>query len=32
VELGIGDDLMRLSVGLEDPADLKDDLSQAFAA
>jgi O-succinylhomoserine sulfhydrylase len=31
-ELGIGDDLMRLSVGLEDPEDLKEDLSQAFSA
>jgi O-succinylhomoserine sulfhydrylase len=30
--LGIGDDLMRLSVGLEDPEDLKEDLSQAFSA
>jgi len=31
-ELGIGDGLLRLSVGLEDPEDLKEDLSQAFGA
>ena len=31
-ELGIGDGLVRLSIGLEDPEDLKEDLSQAFAA
>jgi O-succinylhomoserine sulfhydrylase len=29
--LGIADDLLRLSVGLEDPADLLEDLDQAFA-
>lgn len=28
--MGIGDNLLRLSVGLEDPADLVDDLDQAF--
>jgi cystathionine beta-lyase/cystathionine gamma-synthase len=28
--LGIGDGLLRLSVGLEDPIDLQDDLKQAF--
>ncbi len=28
---GIGDDLIRLSVGLEDPGDLCDDLAQALA-
>jgi cystathionine beta-lyase/cystathionine gamma-synthase len=27
---GIGDDLIRLSVGLEDPEDLGDDLRQAL--
>ena len=31
-ELGIGDSLVRLSVGLEDPEDLKEDLSQALGA
>jgi O-succinylhomoserine sulfhydrylase len=30
--LGIGDALVRLSVGLEDPEDIKDDLERAFAA
>jgi cystathionine gamma-lyase len=30
-EVGIGDGLIRLSVGLEDPRDLIDDLDQAFA-
>ena len=29
-ELGIGDGLLRLSVGLEDPADLCEDLEQAL--
>jgi cystathionine beta-lyase/cystathionine gamma-synthase len=29
--LGIGDGLVRLSVGLEDVEDIKDDLSQALA-
>ncbi len=29
-ELGIGDDLIRLSVGLEDPEDLVEDLDQAL--
>ena len=29
--LGIADDLLRLSVGLEDPADLIEDLDQALA-
>jgi O-succinylhomoserine sulfhydrylase len=31
-ELGIGDGLLRLSVGLEDPADLCEDLEQALRA
>ncbi len=31
-ELGIDDGLIRLSVGLEDPADLKEDLDRALAA
>ncbi|MDH3476100.1 MAG: O-succinylhomoserine sulfhydrylase [Rhodospirillales bacterium] len=31
-ELGIGDGLVRLSVGLEDPEDIKADLAQALAA
>jgi len=31
-EMGISDDLVRLSVGLEDLEDLKDDLNQALAA
>jgi O-succinylhomoserine sulfhydrylase len=30
-ELGIGEGLIRLSVGLEDPADLMADLDQALA-
>lgn len=30
--LGISDSLVRLSVGLEDPADVMDDLERAFAA
>jgi O-succinylhomoserine sulfhydrylase len=30
--LGISDGLVRLSVGLEDPADLEDDLAQAIAS
>ena len=30
-ELGIGDNLIRLSVGVEDIEDLKEDLAQAFA-
>ncbi len=30
--LGIDDGMVRLSVGLEDPDDVQDDLSQAFAA
>ena len=29
--LGIGDGMVRLSVGLEDPEDLREDLAQAFA-
>ncbi len=29
---GLGEDLIRLSVGLEDPADIADDLSQALRA
>jgi cystathionine beta-lyase/cystathionine gamma-synthase len=29
--LGIGDALVRLSVGVEDVADLRDDLAQALA-
>jgi O-succinylhomoserine sulfhydrylase len=31
-ELGIGEGLLRLSVGLEDPEDLKEDLAQALEA
>jgi O-succinylhomoserine sulfhydrylase len=31
-ELGIGEGLLRLSVGLEDPEDLKEDLAQALGA
>ncbi|MEM1019764.1 MAG: O-succinylhomoserine sulfhydrylase [Pseudomonadota bacterium] len=31
LELGITEDMLRLSVGLEDPADLMDDLSQALS-
>jgi O-succinylhomoserine sulfhydrylase len=31
-ELGIGGGLVRLSVGLEDPLDLQDDIAQALAA
>lgn len=30
--LGLDDGMVRLSVGLEDPADVRDDLDQAFAA
>jgi O-succinylhomoserine sulfhydrylase len=30
--LGIDDGMVRLSVGLEDPADLEDDLDQALKA
>ena len=30
--LGIGDALVRLSVGIEDVEDLRDDLAQALAA
>ncbi|MBM3602125.1 MAG: O-succinylhomoserine sulfhydrylase [Alphaproteobacteria bacterium] len=30
--LGIGDGMLRLSVGLEDPADLEEDLARALAA
>jgi cystathionine beta-lyase/cystathionine gamma-synthase len=30
--MGIGDNMLRLSVGLEDPADLLRDLDQAFRA
>ena len=30
-EMGITDGMLRLSVGLEDPADLIDDLDQALA-
>lgn len=30
--LGLDDGMVRLSVGLEDPADVQDDLEQAFAA
>ncbi|MBA4041464.1 MAG: O-succinylhomoserine sulfhydrylase [Sphingobium sp.] len=32
VEMGIGDGMLRINVGLEDPADLIDDLDQALAA
>jgi O-succinylhomoserine sulfhydrylase len=31
-EFGIGDDMLRLSVGLEDPQDVIDDLRQALKA
>ncbi len=31
-EIGIGDGMLRLSVGLEDTADLKADLARGFAA
>jgi O-acetylhomoserine (thiol)-lyase len=31
-EAGVGEELVRLSIGLEDPQDLTDDLSQALAA
>jgi len=31
-EAGIGEGMIRLSVGLEDPADLLDDLAQALRA
>jgi O-succinylhomoserine sulfhydrylase len=30
--MGIGDNMLRLSVGLEDPADLMGDLDQGFRA
>jgi cystathionine beta-lyase/cystathionine gamma-synthase len=30
--MGIGDNMLRLSVGLEDPADLMGDLERAFRA
>ncbi len=30
--MGIGDNMLRLSVGLEDPADLMEDLDRAFRA
>ncbi|MEC9207507.1 MAG: PLP-dependent transferase, partial [Pseudomonadota bacterium] len=30
--IGIDDGMVRLSVGLEDPLDVRDDLEQAFAA
>jgi len=30
--LGLDDGMVRLSIGLEDPADVQDDLDQAFAA
>ena len=30
--LGLDDGMVRLSIGLEDPADVRDDLDQAFAA
>ena len=29
---GVGEELVRLSIGLEDPQDLTDDLNQALAA
>jgi O-acetylhomoserine (thiol)-lyase len=29
---GVGEELVRLSIGLEDPQDLTDDLAQALAA
>jgi O-acetylhomoserine (thiol)-lyase len=29
---GVGEELVRLSIGLEDPQDLTDDLGQALAA
>ena len=29
---GVGEELVRLSIGLEDPQDLIDDLAQALAA
>jgi O-succinylhomoserine sulfhydrylase len=32
VKLGISDGVIRLSVGLEDPEDLKDDLTRALSA
>ena len=32
VKAGVGEELVRLSIGLEDVADLTDDLSQALAA
>ena len=31
-EMGIGEGMLRLSIGLEDPADLIDDLDQALKA
>jgi len=31
-EMGVGDGMLRLNVGLEDPADLIADLDQALAA
>jgi O-succinylhomoserine sulfhydrylase len=31
-ELGVTDGMLRLSVGLEDPADIADDLRQALKA
>ena len=31
-KLGITDGVIRLSVGLEDPEDIKDDLAQGLAA
>ena len=31
LEVGVNDELLRISVGLEDPADLADDLAQALA-
>jgi cystathionine gamma-lyase len=30
-ELGIGDELVRLSVGIEDVVDLRDDIAMALA-
>ena len=30
--MGIGDNMLRLSIGLEDPADLAEDLDQAIRA
>ena len=31
-EAGVGEDMVRLSVGLEDPADIIEDLRQALRA